>query len=586
MKSKIYTVGATLAVALTLIIVLFGCAFAQTELFHLKETTLNLVVSGASFSIEAVKNIVEDEIFISPQDPKMATIGLKLGSNYHVNSQDNVVTITRDADEYKIYLDDMRLEINKESSNMEIKSIVYKEKRFISFKVLLKLLGGQTVYDEKNEKYYCDPMINVVEVAKEKDRYVLKIVATGPVNFNYFYLRSPQRYVLDIQNAILVAEKKEIGNDDIGVIKYSQFNSKPNIVRFVIPLDKDIEVQAQPRTFLNQVIFSLTLPKVVTSVRNFSKAKIEEVSVKQYKDGVVVNIKTDVPIQYQWHRLKPPDNRMFLDIPDATLIGSSKEFKVEDNKYIENVKISQFQNEPKLITRIVLNFKKPAVCNVYGSSPNQLVVETKDKEDDEYAMSYSGAGVTSFPAKGKIICIDPGHGGSDSGAINRGLGIYEKDLNLDIAKRLSAILISDGWNVLMTRDIDQDVAAPHASAADELGARAAVANSMKADIFLSIHCNAMYDSSWNGTSSHWYKKIDYNLACIVQEALVAKIGLKNKGVIRNRFYVLRVTKMPAVLVECAFVSNYKEGSLLITEEFRQKIAEGIAEGLRNYISNE
>jgi len=568
---------------LAITIILFGYAFAQSELLHLKETRLNVAVSGALFSIDAVKNIMEDEIFISPFDSKIPAIGLKLGSNYQIDSKDNIITITNDANEYKIYLDDMRFEVNKEPSTTEIKSMVYKQTRHISFKALFKLLGGQVVYDEKNEKYYCDPMINSVEITRDRERYILKITATGPVNFNYFYLRDPQRYVLDIQNAILVTDKKEIGNDDIGEIKYGQFNSKPNIVRFVIPLDKDIEVQAQPRTFLNQVVFTLTLPKVATSVRNFGKAKIEEISVDQYKDGVLINVKTDVPIQYQWHRLKPPDNRMFLDIPDAALIGPSKVFKVEDNIYIENVKVSQFQQEPKLITRIVLNFKKPAVCNVHSGAPNQLVIETKDKEDNEYTMSYSGSGVTAFPAKGKIICIDPGHGGSDSGAVNKGLGVYEKNLNLDIAKRLSVILMADGWNVIMTREVDEDVAAPNASAVDELGARARVANEMNADIFLSIHCNAMYDSSWNGTSSHWYKKIDYNLALAVQEALAAKIGLKNKGVIRNRFYVLRVTKMPAVLVECAFISNYKESRLLVTEDFRQKIAEGIAEGLRNYI---
>lgn len=568
---------------LILLIVSFSCAFAANEFFHLKDITLNVIVSGANFSLEAVKNTMEDEIFILPTDSRLTAIAIKLGASIRTDNKTNTLIITRDADEYKIKMDDMSLEVNKESQNIEIKSIIYNEKRYISFKSLFKLLGGQVVYDEKGDKYYCDPMINSVEIIKNHERYTLKITATGPINFNYFYLREPQRYVLDIQNAILVTDKKEIGNTDIGTIKYGQFNSKPDIVRFVIPLDKDIEVQAQPRTFLNQIIFTLSLPEVAASVRNFSQSRIEEVNVNQYRDGVIVNIKTDVPFQYQWHRLKPPDNRMFIDIPNASLIGASKEFKIEKNDYIESVKISQFQIEPKLITRIVLNFKKPAVCNVSTKASNQLIIETQNKEDNQDAMSYSGAGVTSFPAKGKIICIDPGHGGSDCGAVNKNLGIYEKDINLDISKRLSAILISEGWNVLMTRAEDQDVAWPNASAVAELSARAGVANNMKADIFLSVHSNSMYEASWNGTSTHWYKKADYELALAIQKALVAKIGLKNKGVIRNRFYVLRVTKMPAALVECAFISNSAEGRLLMTEEFRQKIAEGIADGLRAYI---
>ncbi|MFH1454638.1 MAG: N-acetylmuramoyl-L-alanine amidase [Armatimonadota bacterium] len=572
----------------TLIIIslLAGFALAQSDILKPKEEVIKMSVSGEIFDFNTVQKAMEEEIYISAFDPKIPQAAAKLGANYKIDDKEKIIIITKDADEYRLNLEKMQLEVNKEVSDLALESIIYKEKLYLPMKVLFKLMGGQIVYDSEKGKYYCDPMIASVDLIKDGSRYTLKINATGPVNYNYFYLRSPQRYVLDVQNAILVLDKKEAGNEETGIIKFSQFNAKPNIVRFVIPLDKDIEVEAQPRTYLNQVVFTLSLPKVTTSIANFGKARIKEVGVKQYKDGFLVKIESDAPFQYQWHRLKPPDNRMFIDIPNGILTDKAKSFEIDGSEYLKLVKVAQFQKDPKPITRIVLNFKRPAVCNVYSEGANQLLVEVKEEDQKEEDMAYTGAGVTSFPAKGKIICIDPGHGGSDTGAINRSLGIYEKTLNLDISRRLRDILIREGWNVIMTRDEDEDVTSAEASAAQELGARAKIANDMKADIFISVHCNAMYDTSKNGTMNFWYKKIDHDLAVALQKAMVPRMGLADKGVIRARFYVLRLTKMPAALIECGFMSNYKEAKLLADPEFRQKIAEGIADGLRIYIAEQ
>lgn len=583
----ILIVGAGLAIALISVPALaqpYTIRYmAQADPFQPREETINIAVAGYNAKLEILRDTIEDEMFVSSADPKISELAVKLGAVYQTDEEENAAVITRDAEEYKVYFDKNKLELNGTPVNVPVKVMKHNGVVYIPFKFLFKLFGGQVVYDEPNKKYYCDPMITGMELVREKDMYLLKINASGPVNFNYFYLRTPERYAVDVQNAILATDVRELSNEDIGTIKCGQFNSKPNIARFVIPVDKDIEMQVQPRVNLNQVVLALVPPKVATKVLNFSQVKIKDIDVKQNDNGVVIKVQSDGPMQYQWHRIKIPDRRMFLDIPDAVLTDKAREFKIEDNDFIESVKVAQFQKEPKPITRIVLNFKKEAPCNISSGALNQLVIETKNAELHEDEIVYTGAGVTSFPAGKYIICIDPGHGGSDTGAINRSLGIYEKDLNLDIARRLSKILMDDGWTVLMTRESDQDVASPRAPAIEELQSRADVANGMKADIFLSIHCNAMYDSSWSGTSSHWYKKIDYELAETMQNAMLAKLGLKNRGIIRNRFYVLRVTKMPAVLMECAFVSNYKEASLLATEEFRQKIAEGLADGLKAYV---
>ena len=137
----------------------------------------------------------------------------------------------------------------------------------------------------------------------------------------------------------------------------------------------------------------------------------------------------------------------------------------------------------------------------------------------------------------------------------------------------------------MTRKTDVDVAYENASAKAELGARTNISNQMKADIFISIHINAMWQPIYNGISTYWYKKKDYDLAKDIQKALIKNLGRKNKGIIRERFYVLRTANAPSALLELMFISNPEECKLLQDEKYRQKVAEAIAEGLSDYAKN-
>lgn len=552
---------------------------------QLEQHLVKFYVAGKQVVLDSWHDEERSIFLVCVDDPSIAELVRALGGELAYDKKKKILTITKDIDTVKIFMDSFQYEWKGKKEDMPYPPQFIEGKPYMPFEVLPKILSAKAVYDEENKLYFFDPLITNIKLEEKEGKFYLDISATGPIDSKFFIVRQPERFVIDIPDAILVGEEKEIQNEKIGTIYYSQNTAKPNKVRIVVPQDTGAEVQAQSRKILNHIVFTITVAQSVSNVENFTTQDIDQIDVKTFDDSVKIFISSTGPIQYSWHRLKDPDNRFFVDIPLSILKSEKKEFQVE-SKFIEKVKIAQFQLEPQPTVRVVLYLKLPVevFCIASGDVPNQLVLKATSSEIDPLKVSYTGTGVTSFSAKGKIICIDPGHGGSDTGAINRKLGVFEKDITLDISLRLSKLLIASGWNVILTRRTDRDVTYPGSSAQEELGARANLANNMKADIFLSIHINAMWSPQYNGISTHWYKNNDYLLAKTIQPVLIEKLKRQNKSIIKNRFYVLRVAKMPAALLELLFISNQEECKLLIDENFRQKIAEAIAEGLRAYLA--
>ena len=185
----------------------------------------------------------------------------------------------------------------------------------------------------------------------------------------------------------------------------------------------------------------------------------------------------------------------------------------------------------------------------------------------------------------KVIVLDPGHGGSDSGAVGPG-GTQEKIVTLAVSQKLKSLLEQAGATVIMTRQTDVDVFAPNDSGVEELGARTDIANNRRADIFLSIHANSFSSPTVNGGSTYYYLKSNYDslLAQSIQDAYAQATGLQDRGIYQANFYVLKHTNMPASLIELAFISNPGEEKLLMNSQFQQKMAEGIFQGLDSFFT--
>src|SRR6266849_2276235 len=173
-----------------------------------------------------------------------------------------------------------------------------------------------------------------------------------------------------------------------------------------------------------------------------------------------------------------------------------------------------------------------------------------------------------------VVVIDAGHGGFDRGGIPR-QRVPESVMNLDVAQRLKAVLTAYGYHVVMTRD--SDVFIP-------LGTRVAIANSYRDAIFVCIHFNAAPRRSASGIETYFYSSQSLPLASAIHYYVAGGAPTPNRGVRRRGFYVLRKTTIPAVLVECGFLTNPSEGEYAQTASYRQKLAEEIAAGVRGRFS--
>lgn len=185
--------------------------------------------------------------------------------------------------------------------------------------------------------------------------------------------------------------------------------------------------------------------------------------------------------------------------------------------------------------------------------------------------------------KGKNITIDPGHGGSDPGAIGLN-GTKEKDSTIRIARFLKQYLEEQGAKVTMTRETDVDVSSPGATDSEELQARVDVSTKSHADMFISIHHNANNNRSVAGLATYYYPKTnnDYKLAKAVQDHMLDSVDIPDFGVRQANFYVVKRSFIPAILTEIGFISNPEEEKLLNSVWFQKKIAQGICDGIVEY----
>jgi len=188
--------------------------------------------------------------------------------------------------------------------------------------------------------------------------------------------------------------------------------------------------------------------------------------------------------------------------------------------------------------------------------------------------------VSSLPnvpyGKYKVV-LDPGHGGSDPGAIGIN-GLRETDIVLEVSKTVSELLKNKGVKTILTRNYERTL---------DLQPRVTKANNSKADVFVSIHANATRGKrkDVNGLETYYYSGYKgYSLAKNIQkQILIVSPQSPDRGVRRSRFYVIRKTSMPAALVEIGFLTGMYDADLLRQKAYRDKMSFAIAKGILSYL---
>ena len=198
----------------------------------------------------------------------------------------------------------------------------------------------------------------------------------------------------------------------------------------------------------------------------------------------------------------------------------------------------------------------------------------------------------NLPLTGKVIYLDPGHGGPDGGAV--GNSSLEKDISLSISLKIRDYLQEQGALVLLTREEDVDLADEDTSGysrrkAEDLKNRVKIINESDADLFLSIHLNAIPSSRWSGAQTFFYGKFieNENAAKYIQDELRRNLeNTERKAKPIDGIYLLKNTEKPGALVEVGFLSNPQEENLLSTDEYQEKVAASVYNGILRYFSNE
>jgi N-acetylmuramoyl-L-alanine amidase len=218
----------------------------------------------------------------------------------------------------------------------------------------------------------------------------------------------------------------------------------------------------------------------------------------------------------------------------------------------------------------------------------------QEKRPPSRKQSKATHGTTAKPFA--LVVLDPGHGGQDSGAMCG--GVMEKDLALDVARRVDGLLDSEGIATLMTRIGDTYVS---------LADRAALGNRAKDSIFVSIHFNegnkpvatgvetyyAAHQINSGSVLASWLpffsrppsnspKPESQSLAGFIQEAMVARTRSVDRGTQAEQFFVIANVTSPAVLIEGGFLSNKEDVSKLATEDYRDQLAAAVADGILRY----
>lgn len=205
------------------------------------------------------------------------------------------------------------------------------------------------------------------------------------------------------------------------------------------------------------------------------------------------------------------------------------------------------------------------------------------------SVLWQGSAVVNTQFKDPhIVVLDPGHGGYDPGAVTR-QGVYEKEINLQIAGRVERFLRPSGIRVLLTRDEDEDhvpsgVKGGESKKQMDLNYRIALATQAKADVFVSLHVNANAGAPKSGAETFYHYKSEKGkyLAEMIQEELIKVPGMNRRIAKPGDFYIINNTSMPGVIVELGYMNNSAELEKLKQTWYQEQLAHAVAKGIGKY----
>ncbi len=378
-------------------------------------------------------------------------------------------------------------------------------------------------------------------------------------------LQNPARIVYDLPNTLVNTKirNKEFRINDTETVKIGQFSvNKARIVITTDAVGDYIPIYSSDNQSLILANYKRTGTQSLYS--NSSNATAYN---KEKKDSLTESmvLKFDAPIV---HGLDRYNDKLIIYLYNVSKYSDASFKTTYNNTFFKDAVIDLM---PKIGLKLTIPLEQDAMVSTYlGSDGKSLKVTVKEAKK-KTPIIFNPPASNNHSSGSRKIVIDAGHGGSDAGAI--GGGIKEKDITLDISKRVEKLLKQQGYQVKMTRTDDTYVS---------LQDRVEISENYSPDIFVSIHVNSSVKPEITGVETHYYRQESLALAQTVHASVASAINSPNRGLFKSKFYVINHTTSPAILIEIGFISNSAERAELTGEKRKQATAKAIADGIQNY----
>ena len=510
------------------------------------------------------------------------------GGNIKVSKKTYIYTIELMNKKFKIKTNSNKLTFEGRSKSFQNKPFTYKTRLYVPLNDFLLLLGYSTqkangdiyAYQSENSNKVSGPIINLnydkgIKYLTASKIYLPISKKTLPINKTRVHGKTliDSSGILEnlgynlkyIDNYVLLKKDSATYSFKSGSKQVKISDGKAVLTKDInyTPYVKNQKLYVHFPSFLNDLGFDYDLKNnQIIILKKLNKITFEA------DNSILIHKNSRLSISKFYYLDQP--SRAYTNFPYTKCPNNSI---IEKNKFIKNITFGQHDTTCRMV--LTLNTNKKIASNKITPSITELNFKNYISEKKQKVANPVSKIKSSNSLKGKVIVIDPGHGGVDPGAVTKN-NDYEKYYTLDISNRLKKVLISKGAKVVMLRSKDTN---------PSLYQRVKRINSARADLLVSVHVNSFIRSSAKGTETYYYKQKDKKAAYHIQKQLVNTLKLRNNGIKRAKMYVLKNTSIPGVLIEPCFMTNPKEYSLLKTNSFKNKIAIGTANGIEDYFKS-
>lgn len=510
----------------------------------------------------------------------------KLGAEVKWKNASQKVIVSKDETVLEMMINSDTAYLNGEEKKMQIPPKLINGKTMIPVRFVGDALGYHVDFDSKTDTVIIKSadtkaMTYITKAKYSTEGEYLKLTLTTqgdtPV-VNSFALDNPKRIVVDVKNSEFkpMLSNVEFSGGNITGIRYGQ-NDDARIV-FDVAKSTEYKVSASENKIVITVNDEKTEEEAVSPKPTESAKPSEEPSEEQTEEPTEEPTLPPEPFSF---KIQSSGGRDYVKVTSATVGKATRVASpISVTFEITGDDIEQKASETKPNANFVQTVKYTPVSKtkakvtLYLKDNNFNLVQT---QNSLYIMAQKAEKLRS-------VMIDAGHGGNDAGAVAKdedgNVIAMEKDFNLDVALRVQKILEKNKVEVKMirTKDVYVDF--------QQVGS---IANDAGTTLFVSIHTNSAVANNANGIETWAYLESNASslngmtgkrLAEIVQKKLIEKTDAADRGIKNGKsLAVIKTTSMPAILVEMGFISNEEDCEKLMTESYRQKIAEAISEGI-------